>query len=631
MKRSALVLFSVVAIAAGCSDEPAPSLASAEDAAPPPGAGELETTSEDCAPGSRPAVGSATCVPVGPGACGEGFEKDASGWGCAPVLPVGACTGATRPALGSRACVPVGDCDAAFPPAGAIVVDPALADGAVDATHVRTLADAVAAAGDGAVVALADGTHEAATLTLSKKITLAGRCPAKAKLVPAPGATTGLRIFTEVTVRGVTFEGVDTPLEPYGLPASLVAEDVVIEGARARAVFAQRKAKAALRRVVVRGTVARSPGEQTIAVLVGTAADLTMEDSAVLDSFDAAVAGADVAETRIALTRTVIDGSTAGAVRAFEGAHVDLVDSAILRAGGVAVLALHRKGGYPEVTLTRSVIGDTRVTTSTGDELATAVNAAYGAIVKLEDATVADTRGIGVYSAETAKITLSNSAVVRVSENAQSSGWGATASHGGEIALASSAVIDATALGAGAFDGGKVTLDRSLVRAIGGASSEDFSLGFGLNATGASSIAATDSAIVDAAELGAASSGDGTRIDLDRVVMTKTAAARPAQFGHGVLAAYGSSIVVSSSIVERQTGVGLFYAAGGGSVSRSLVRANAIGAHVQEGSSLLEADAPPEAPPELELVITKDVRFVENATRTGSGELPLPKGLAAPP
>lgn len=626
MPRRALVLAVVVA---ACGDDPAPATSPAPDAGAP-AADELFTSSEDCAPGTRAAVGSAACVPVGTTTCAAGFEKAPSGWGCAPVLPPSACTGATRPALGSRACVPVGDCAAPFPPPNAIVVDPTLADGAIDATHVRTLADAVGAASDGATIALADGTHDLATLTLLKRLTIVGRCAERTKLVPAPGASTGLRLLAETTIRGLTFSGVDTPIEPNGAAASVIGEDLVVEGARFRAVLAVRRSKTVLRRVVVRGTVARTPGDQTIAVIAGGVATIAIEDGAVLDSFDAAVAAVEVPGTRVTLTRSVVDGSTAAALRAFEGAELDVVDSAILHGGGMAVLALHRKRGYPKVTLTRSVVADTATVVSGGDELSTAINAAFGSIVELHDTTIDGTKGVGVYSAEAAKVSLDRSVVTRTTGNAVVSGWSVSATRTGELSIVSSALVGAPAAGVGAFEGGKVSLDRSLVRAIGGAVSQGLPLGFALNAGSRASIVATASSLVDAQEIGAIAGGDGTTIDLDHVLVTRTPQARPAQFGHAVLAAYGSAIGVRGSIVERHPGVGLFYASGAGTVSRSLVRGNGIGAHVQEGSSLVEADAPPDAPGPSELVVTKDVRFVDNATRTGAGELPIPKLVDQP-
>ena len=150
MQRAALIGLAIVvagAVFLACSDDPAPAPAPV-DVTPEGGADDslVTTTEEQCPAGSRAAVGTTSCVPVGTTTCAPGFAKDDSGWGCNAVLPSTKCTGATRPALGETSCVPTGDCGAAFPPANAIVVDPTLADGAVDATHVKTLSDAITAA-----------------------------------------------------------------------------------------------------------------------------------------------------------------------------------------------------------------------------------------------------------------------------------------------------------------------------------------------------------------------------------------------------------------------------------------------------------------------------------------------------
>ena len=48
-----------------------------------------------CAPGTVAFFGQTTCTAVGPGECPSGFARDPSGFGCSPILPAAACTGAT--------------------------------------------------------------------------------------------------------------------------------------------------------------------------------------------------------------------------------------------------------------------------------------------------------------------------------------------------------------------------------------------------------------------------------------------------------------------------------------------------------------------------------------------------------
>lgn len=592
-----------------------------------------------CGPGTRPAVGVTECVAVGTTSCAPGFTRDASGWGCAPVLPPSACTGSTRPKLGETTCAPVGDCAAAFPPPGAILVDPTLAPGAVDATHVLTVADALAVATSGATIALADGTHTSAPLSLDKPLTLVGRCPASARLVAAqPAGATGVSITANATVRGITLEGFTQALLVTG-SVTLDAEDLVVENARSRALYAQRGAKVTMRRSVLRGTAPLGKSDQTLALLVGTSASVTMEDSAILASLDGAVAVTDNVNTSASLTRTVIqdtkpraDGVGGGAVRAFQGARLALTESALLDSTAIAVLALrHEPAPPPQVTISRSVIARTAASTQTGHALGTAVNAAYDAIVKLDETTVADSQGIGIYAAEKAKLSLTKSVVVRVTRTPDFYSQGASSLRGATLDLTDSAVVKVGGSAIGGWKGGHVTMTRSLVRDIGGDVSQMFTLGHGLSALEASTIDATDSAVVDALELGVAASKPGSAVRLQGVLVTRTDAAPTARFGHGALAIDSATITLVRGVVERQVGVGLFYAAGGGFASGSLVRNNAVGVHAQDGSSLAEADALPDAVPEQSVVVTKDTRFIGNATRIGAGVLPLPAPLADPP
>lgn len=575
---------------------------------------------------------------MGTTSCVAGFERDASGWGCAAVLPPAPCAGATRPKLGAQMCAPVGDCSAAFPPAGAIVVDPALDPTAVDATHVRTVADALAIAPSGAVIALADGMHTTPSFTISKPLTLVGRCAERAHLVsPKPAATTGISITADATLRGLTVDGYTSALLANGA-VTLVAEDLVVENARSRAVFAQHGAKVALRRSVVRGTAPIGASDQTIAVLVGTSASVTLEDSAILATVDGALAVTDNVDTHASLTRSVVqdvkpraDGKGGGALRAFEGAHLDVTESAILDSVGIAILTLRKKQPAPQVTLTRSVVSGSMPTTQTGTSLGTAINAAYDATVTITESTIADSSGTALYAAEKAKITLTKSVVVRVKRTPDLASQGASAVKSGTLALEDSAIVSVGGGGVGGWSGGHVTMLRSLVRDVGGDVVQGLTEGQGLSAIAASTIDATDSAVVNAQELGVTASNAGSVIHLQDVLVTRTDDAPAPRFGHGVLSIDQAAITLSRTIIERQVGVGLFCAAGATVASASLIRNNAVGVHAQDGSSITEVDTAPDPVPAKDLTVVTDTRFDGNATKVSSDVLPLPVPIAEPP
>lgn len=590
------------------------------------------TSEESCPAGSRAAVGTTSCVPVGTTTCAPGFAKSDSGWGCVAVLPSTKCTGATRPALGETSCAPVGDCSAAFPPAGAIVVDPTLADGAVDATHVKTLPDAMAAATDGATIALVDGEHVTPFALVSKDLSIVGRCAEKTKLVPDAG-TGGMRISSRVKVSGVTVSGMETAFEITTAAGDFELQDAVVEASRGRAVFPRNSAKVTMKRVVVRGTVAKTPGAQTIAVLVGNGAQLAIDDSAITDSFDGALVSTDAAPARVTMKRTVIDGSTGIGVRIFEGTKLDMQESVIRGAKSIGLLVLHQNAGTPEAVVTRSVIdGVEPVPDDPNEEIGIGVNAVYGAVLKIDDSSITNTRGVGLFIGEKAKATVTNSVIRATSANEINSGVGATASRRAEITLSGSAIVDSHGIGIGAVDHAAVRVERSLIAKTGGkgVKSSGLSVGFGLNVNSGATVDFLDSSIVDAFELGLATDGVDSRITFEKALLRRTSDPTEGDYGHGILCGYDAITDVRGSVLEGHRGAALFYAGGGGTVSRSIVRANAIGAHVQEGSTLTEAESAPESSAVPDLVVTSDVQFLENTTKTGTGELPLPGVIVEP-
>lgn len=652
---TASIAFVFGVLGAGCSDAASttkpsdpvvtpPAACAADERASADGADgaarkcELFASTGPCAAGQRPAIGSESCVAVGTTTCARGFERDKSGWGCAPIMPSAACTGATRPRLGDRVCVPVGDCNAAYPPAGAILVDPALDPGAVDATHVRTVADALSLAAGGATIALVDGAHSADTFAVTKALTIVGRCAAKTKLVaPSPAPSSGISIRANATIRGLTIEGYTEALAVSGAGVELVAEDIVVEQARSRAIYALRSGKVILRRSVVRGTTPLGPSAQTIAVLGGTSGKIEIDDSAILASIDGALAVTDNVTTSALVKRSIVqdtkpraDGKGGGALRAFEGAHLDITESAIVGSTGAAILTIRRNAPPPEVTLTRSVVSGTVATRGTGTAIGTAINAAYDAKVRIDESTVSDSEGIALYVGSKAQMTATKSVVVRVRRTVDLSSLGGTSVKDALLSLEDCAIVAVGGLGLGTWEGGRLALTRSLIRDIGGDIAQGFALGQGLNASASSTIDAKDSAIVDALEIGVSATKAGSTVVLDHVLVTRSAGAMAPRFGHGVLSVDSAGITMLRSIIERQVGAGLFFASGGGVASALLVRDNAVGVHVQEGSSLVEADLRPDTVPQIDLVVTKDTQFVGNATRVGAGTLPLPAPLSPP-
>lgn len=328
-----------------------------------------------CAVGSMPTV-NGTCVEVG-ARCGEGFQRDDSGfgcvpvlatcgagqisvpgsacldigwrtcpsgftrdeWSCVPVLPTAICTGATRAALGNTSCTPVGDCNAAFPPTGATHI--------VDATHFTTIAAALAAAPAGAVIAIAPGTYRE-SLTLPRAVKLVGKCAAEVTLIGSPA------VFSN-GVSGIEIEGVT-------LRDSLIALRV------------ERGGKVTLRHAIIENS--ERSGVQ--AIDVGT--EVTLEDVVVRD-------------TRVDSTVAMFGQGIAASF----AAQVTLRDVE-LRNNTEASVFLDREG--TKGTLSRVVISDTKPRATTG-RLGWGVGAQRGASLTATEVVVlrSTTGGLVVASA----------------------------------------------------------------------------------------------------------------------------------------------------------------------------------------------------------------------------------------
>jgi hypothetical protein len=534
-----------------------------------------------------------------------------------------ACADATRPALGSAACVPVGDCSAAFPPPGAIVVDPA--------GEAKTLDDALATAQPGATIALGDGDFAAPTAPLASPVTIVGRCAARTHL-HGPG----LRITSRVALRGLALIGMEGALYASGAAASLDLDGVVVDGATYRALIVDKQAHAVMRGSLLRGTAVRTATEVTAAIAAGAGAIVDVEDSGIVDSADAAIVATDGPGTKVTLSRSVVlghtlrPGASGGAlVRAFEASEIDITESAISDAIVMGVLAYRQKKPPPHVSIVRSWIGRTHAATVGTTAMGFAVNAAYGSTVDLDGTTIADTEGEGVYAEEDAVVTLAHAAIVRTRGTVDSSSKGASALVRATVSLSDTAIVGVGGQGIGAWNQGHVKVARSLVASAGGDVAQGMSMAAGVQATYGSTIDLADSAIVDGGLLAAAAYATGSVLSCDRLFVTRSA--RHGDTAHAVAAVDGGHVTLGRSVLERAPGVALLAANGGMVVTRSLVRDNAIAVNAQDGTTLFEGDTAPDAVPDAELFVSTDTTFDGNDTRVGSDEIPLPKPLSQPP
>jgi hypothetical protein len=94
-----------------------------------------------------------------------------------------------------------------------------------------------------------------------------------------------------------------------------------------------------------------------------------------------------------------------------------------------------------------------------------------------------------------------------------------------------------------------------------------------------------------------------------------------------VLAQQGADLTLQDTYVLDNGAVGLIFSGSSGRVAGALVAANVVGIHAQDGSMLEEVETLPGAAAPLMVRVKSTSRFVGNASRVGSGFIPVPSPI----
>jgi hypothetical protein len=646
-----------------------------------------------CAAGTAPFIGQKECVPVGWTApCPEGFVRDASGWGCADRTPAAACTGATRESTSSEACVTVGACNAAFPPAGALLVDDDFTAGELDATHFRTIASAVAAAPEGAVIAVAAGRY-AESIDVPHAMTIAGRCAEQvtleAPLAPAaPAAGVRISAIKGVVVRGLTLAGHKNGVEVVG-KAEASIEDVVVDASVGAGIFVE-GSQASVRRSKVSGTQLGADGKWGWGLAAGVGSKVTIDDSTLaggVDGIFAAGIGTVVGVDRSVILRQAPSGSNrSSGVTAAIGGKVTLARSVVRDvAGDGAVVA--DDGGLVEVT--ESILRGTREqgTYARGH----GISALYGGKVTIRSSALVDHESITVATQKpNTRVEITDSVLrgpdvshARIDANlgvaSDRSGIGVEGLEGSAVVLDGSAILGAWGYGvhvtAATLEAHRLFIDDTRGLQTPGADGLSFAVGITVVGSGGKATL-TDSTITrgrlaaiavgnhgtaaatgvllrdigEATPLGTGaglSVGEGGSCDFVRGAIDGGAAIGvlavrgggatvhltdsavhgtrigSTGYGYGAAAGFDTSMLIEGSYFFDNAAVALALVGGSARVSGSTFARNPIALHAQSGSFLSESAATSELATG-ELRVAPDTKFVDNETKVGSGEIPLP-------
>lgn len=655
--------------------------------ADPSGAGCTDISPpSDCPPGTRPALGSTVCQPVGSVDCAEGFAHDASGWGCRDISPAELCAGPTLERLGSTRCEPIGDCQRPFPPAGAgYFVDDSYTAAQIDATHFQSIGAALTAAPVGAIVAVEAGTYREA-LRFRRAATVAGRCAELVLVESLGGPEAGAQAtgVTGVRLQGLTLKGhrggvvvasggamevedclvvgnreiglvasggsmrvvgsrvSDTQLDAadvFGFGAfvqnggEVVLDRSAVTGNRINgiAVIGERS-RATLQSSIVRGTRPGRSGKFGKGAVAREAGELVVRASALVDNASAHLAVHD-SGTRATVSGSVLRdavsdlfGNHGNGIEISTSAQV-FVEAATLRGNGHwGVLALD-----PGSALTMKASTVSGEASRPGGARGLGIAVSGGARADAFDSAVVRTVNGGLRAQdEGSHLRVERSVVhdtLRGPDNLSGDGTGVVAVSGAAFEMVDSAVLASTGSGAGLSGTGSTGLGsrgRLLRSLVADVRPTDGRYGLGIQVLDGSSLEMTHSAVARNHELGLGLSGAGSSARVEGSVIRDTRLEPTGRFGYGVSVDRQATLRIRGTLVRGSAGVGMVFAGGAGTIDAVAVADNEVGIHLQDGSVLRQVSLIAEALLPLDVQVNEETRFVDNRTRLGSGVLPLP-------
>jgi Right handed beta helix region len=639
-----------------------------------------------CAAGTRAALGAAACVPVGVTACAAGFEKDASGWGCdAIIAPVACPSGSgTRERLGLKTCVPVSDCSAPFPPAGAtLLVDAAFADAQLDATHFRTIGEAVAIATAGATVAVEAGAYAEKIALKKRAVTIAGRCAEKVIVTQAAGATGSaidVAVGDDVLLKNLTFRGHNRSTFSIEGGKTRLDSVVIEDGLNAGITAVNAGTDVHLKNVVIRGITTTT--QQAFGVFATGDANVVIEDSVFASNQFVNVGVARSA--KLSMSRSIVrDGQTLSrnyglGVYVGESGGVVIEESAIVENSADGLDVFGNEGDTGTAVLRRSVVRGTKLAPGMGigrgvessnshvtieqstirGNAQVEVFASTGSLLDISDTTIlglpptdakdrgvlglvtdsgtTKARSVAIVSSRTGaevqgpgRLEMDGSLVhgTRASETVYEDGaWiglGITVESKSSLLLTRSTIQDTRTVGV--LVTGKAEINDTLVRGTRGGL--DGFGGRGLSVQNGGTVTVGRSAFVDNRETGVIVMLGGSSLTMSESTVQDTGLDPQGNYGIGLLLGDDALALVEGCTITGSKGVGLAVAAAGASFHKGTISKNAIGVHAQGGTALMEGDT--DGDPRT-LMISKDTRFVDNTTRVGSGVVPLPPPVLGP-
>ncbi len=425
---------------------------------------------------------------------------------------------------------------------------------------------------------------------------------------------------TVVIARGAAAAIVST-----GAQSSITLTDAVIEEHEAGALQTAIRVEHGGALKLVRATVQRNAGAQLVVTQRGSA---DIEDSSVLDpvpvdGVDVGAVATDAAELRFkgvrfagaGIAMAVADASltasscsvegTAGSMGLYviDDAAVELESSYFLDHPLGAIVAL----GGTTVVRSTAIMGGTHAPDTP----------AVGIFVEAADVSVHESLidgvvGAGVSVAETGSVVLTDVLVRNIHSDGAIIGK-AVFVRGGAAEILRTRIEDIDGNGI-VGENSQILVREGLVRRTHSAGER----GIGILASGLLTL--TQTAVLEN-QTAAILCADAQVEAMD--VLIADAVPAEGRFGHGI-AMSGGSLLARGVEVRGSAFAGLLFVGSAVSLGNSWVHANRVGISVQGGVTLSEVTTAPDVPVAKEVQLGGDVLIVDNETRIGTGEVPLP-------
>lgn len=413
--------------------------------------------------------------------------------------------------------------------------------------------------------------------------------------------------------------------------ATVTALRTTFSGNTDSGIVAEAKSSVTMTDSVVASTVAGGDGTNGIGIAVIQGSTVTAKGSAIVGNHQSGVAVLD-SGAKIVLDGSLVEGTLADADGA-RGYGIDLETGGLAEVRGSAItnnttagVGLLDKGS--KLTMSGSIVRATRADASKKGGVAVTVEG--GATAAISSSAMIGNRDIGIAVRGAGSSATIDQVIVRDTLPVAPTG-----AHGRGIEVGS---------------GGKASVNRttllrnrsSALVAIAPGSELDVQNTWISDTAGEASAgnrgrAATvqDGAVMTmlgvvaqrSLQAGFVVAGAGSSLVTKSSRIEEVAVGTDDTYGHGVVALDGATIVLDDVTVSRAAAVGVVYDASRGTLRACHVKDNAVGIFAQGGTELQQVAVVPEAPNDGIVAVSTDTEFTGNATRVGSGVVPVPAPL----